>query len=69
METNRLKKIKANCTTFYIRNAGFTSKNEYLSSNKLYGKLKGCTSKPRTTHILPLAGIEKKQPFQKKDQY
>ena len=48
------RKNKSKCTTFYKRNAGFTFKNEYLSSNKIYGKLERCASKSRPTLILPL---------------
>ena len=52
-----MKKLKSKIhesTTFYKRNAGFTSKNEYLAIKELYGELKVCASKFRTTLILPL---------------
>ena len=54
--------------TFYKRNAGFTAKNKYLSSKKLYGELKRCASNSRTTLILPLAVIRVKLIKQVKQQ-
>jgi hypothetical protein len=44
----------------YKRNAGFSSKDEHLTSNELYGILKVCASKPCTTLILAVTCNAKK---------